>query len=54
MNTDPISAPRALKPPAVPALSTRSGLNALIARYVVNDAAFVPTLQTPYCSEGPF
>jgi hypothetical protein len=44
--TSPISAPRALKPPAVPALITRSGLKAWMARYAVSVPALVPTSAT--------
>lgn len=36
-----------LKPPAVPALMMRSGLNAWIDEYVTRDAEMVPTLSTP-------
>jgi hypothetical protein len=36
-----------LKPPAVPALITRSGLNAWMEAYVTRDAETVPTLSTP-------
>ena len=36
-----------LKPPAVPALITRSGLNAWMEAYVTREAETVPTLSTP-------
>ena len=36
-----------LKPPAVPALITRSGLNTWMEAYVTREAETVPTLSTP-------
>ena len=45
-NTSPMAAPWALKPPAVPTLTSRSGLYCWQAKYVVNAAGTVPTLST--------
>ena len=49
----PISAPRALKPPAVPAEMTKSGWKAPTATYVLSVAALVPTLSTENFSHLP-
>ncbi len=51
--TSPIAPPRFLKPPAVPALMSRSGLNACSARYAVSAAGTVPTWSTLWMTHLP-
>uniref|UniRef100_A0A2P2L7E9 Uncharacterized protein MANES_04G078800 n=1 Tax=Rhizophora mucronata TaxID=61149 RepID=A0A2P2L7E9_RHIMU len=52
-NTSPMHAPLALKPPAVPALITKSGFRAWMAAYVARAAGTVPILSTPRAESFP-
>lgn len=49
----PTLAPRAAKPPAVPALMMRSGDSSAMAAYVVSAAGTVPTAGTPCAVSVP-